>query len=77
MALFDDWTLTELTGFRKELSKGYATGASQVRYADRSVMFRDEDDMRRVGKQIDDAIAALGVTNPLRRIQVGSKKGFA
>ena len=76
MALFADWTLNELTGFRKELSKAVATGALMVRYADRSVQYRDLDQMRETGKLIDDAIVALGASNPLRRIQVGSKKGF-
>ena len=76
MAVFDDYTVAELTAMRKELGKALATGALRVRYADRDVQYRDLDDMNRTAALLDDAIAVAGGANKLRRIHITSTKGF-
>ncbi len=76
MAVFDDYTVTELTVMRKELAKALATGALRVRYADRDVQYRDLDDMNRTAAQLNAAINVAGGANKLRRIHVTSTKGF-
>ena len=77
MSLFDDFTVAELRGFRKELGKAIASGAMRVRFADRDVTYRSLDDMRRAGKLLDDKIAALGGTVRNRQARVNSQKGFS
>lgn len=77
MAMFDDYTLAEVKAMRKELAEAIATGAMQVKFADRTVQYRSLEEMRRTLALMDQAITAKNSGNPLRRILINSKKGFA
>lgn len=77
MAFFDDWTLDELKGFRKDLSEKMVSGEMSVRFADREVQYTKVEDMERAMARLNDAIAAREAgTKRRNRVRVATRQGW-
>jgi hypothetical protein len=77
MAFFDDWTLAELKGFRKELSSALVSGTMRVRFADREVQYSTQADQRAALGLIDREITKReGGTAAPRRIRMATRTGW-
>jgi hypothetical protein len=77
MAIFDDLTLDELKGFRKDLSEALVSGAMIVRFADRSVEYTSVADQQRAMNLLDSAITKLqgGSIKP-NRVRIATRSGW-
>lgn len=76
MAAFSDYTVDQIRAMRAELGKAIATGATLVRFADRQVQYRSLDEMRRTVSLLEEELASRTGGRRLRRLRVGSRKGF-
>lgn len=78
MAMFDDWTLDELKGFRKELSEAMVSGAMRVRFADREIQYTTMADLERAMARLDQAITERenGGTKKKNRVRVATRQGW-
>lgn len=74
--MFSDWTIEELTGFRKELAGNIALGVMTVRYADRTVTYMSLKDMLHALALIDDEIKSRDGRRRVRQIRPYAGKGY-
>lgn len=71
---WEDLTLAQLQGLRSTILK--SSGQSQVRYADRTVTWSSEAERMRTVAAITAEINRRDGRAPLRRLRIGSQKGF-
>lgn len=76
--MFEDWTIDELKGFRKELSANLVLGARIVQYETRRVEYTSVEQMKAALTLLCDAIDGLAGTGRgrTRQIRVYASKGF-
>jgi hypothetical protein len=78
MSTFSEWTLAELKGFRKDLSKILVSAVMEARFGDRMVRYETREDKQAALGMLNREIAAReGGRTRTRQIRAVTSKGFS